>query len=245
MTIRKLAVAWGLCAWLPLAHAQNFPERPVRIVVPYVPGGSTDLLSRLLAESVGESIGQTVIVENRPGAGGMLGTALVAKAPPDGHTIVICTIGTCAVNPTLFKNPGYDLFKDFAPVVFLGGVMNVFVVNNSVPVKNIKELIALARAQPGKPVVAEGVGEHDEVVHGAEVVARHGGGDIAVGARAVGGGNGGKGSIQPGVGPAGADLGLADGGEVLVHAALVRGSHLLFQLANFREVGVEDAAPAA
>ena len=86
----------------------------------------------------------------------MLGTSIVAKAPPDGHTLVICTVGTCAVNPTLIKNPGYDLFKDFATVILLGGVMNVFVVNNSVPVKNIKELIALARANPGKLTFGSG-----------------------------------------------------------------------------------------
>ena len=80
----------------------------------------------------------------------MLGTTFVAKSAPDGQTIVICTVGTCAVNPTLFKNPSYDILKDFAPVILIGGVMNVFVVNNSVPVKNIKELIALAKANPGK-----------------------------------------------------------------------------------------------
>ncbi len=138
------------------AGAQNFPERPIRIVVPYVPGGSTDLLSRLLGDTASETLGQNVVVENRPGAGGMLGTALVAKSPPDGHTLVICTVGTCAVNPTLFKNPGYDILKDFAPVFFIGGVMNVFVVNNSVPVKNIKELVALAKANPNKLTFGSG-----------------------------------------------------------------------------------------
>ncbi len=142
-------VAAGVCA-------QNFPDRPIRIVVPYVPGGSTDLLSRLLGDTASETLGQNVIVENRPGAGGMLGTTFVAKSAPDGHTIVICTVGTCAVNPTLFKNPGYDILKDFAPVILIGGVMNVFVVNNSVPAKNIKELIALARAQPGKLTFGSG-----------------------------------------------------------------------------------------
>lgn len=156
MNIGKLLAALLLGVSASIACAQTFPERAVRIIVPYVPGGSTDLLSRILAESLTESLGQNVIVENRPGAGGMLGTAVVAKSPPDGHTLVICTIGTCAVNPTLMKNPGYDLFKDFAPVVYLGGVMNVFVVNNSVPVRNIKELVALARANPGKLTFGSG-----------------------------------------------------------------------------------------
>ncbi|MGZ5160887.1 MAG: Bug family tripartite tricarboxylate transporter substrate binding protein [Burkholderiales bacterium] len=150
MTIRQICCALVSGIIAASTWAQSFPDRPIRIVVPYVPGGSTDLLSRLLGEAASETLGQNVIVENRPGAGGMVGTAFVAKSAPDGHTIVICTVGTCAVNPTLIKNPGYDIFKDFAPVILIGGVMNVFVVNNSVPVKNIKELIALARAQPGK-----------------------------------------------------------------------------------------------
>lgn len=164
MTVRQMGcgLLLGMVASLTWAQnpstgsAQGFPDRPIRIVVPYVPGGSTDLLSRLLGDAASETLGQNVIVENRAGAGGMVGTAFVAKAAPDGYTIVICTIGTCAVNPTLMKNPGYDLFRDFAPVVFIGGVMNVFVVNNSVPVKNIKELIALARAQPGKLTFGSG-----------------------------------------------------------------------------------------
>ena len=156
MTIRRIccALAFGIVA--ASAWAQNFPDRPIRIVVPYVPGGSTDLLSRLLADAAAETLGQNVTVENRAGAGGMVGTAYVARSAPDGHTIVICTVGTCAVNPTLIKNPGYDIFKDFAPVILIGGVMNVFVVNNSVPVRNIKGLIALARAQPGKLTFGSG-----------------------------------------------------------------------------------------
>ena len=155
MTFRRIA-GWLICVAAAPVFAQTFPDRPVRIVVPYVPGGSTDLLSRLLGDAASETLGQNVIVENRPGAGGMLGTTVVAKAAPDGHTLVICTVGTCAVNPTLFKNPGYDIFKDFAPVILIGGVMNVFVVNNSVPVKNIKELVALAKANPGKLTFGSG-----------------------------------------------------------------------------------------
>ncbi|MGZ5137737.1 MAG: Bug family tripartite tricarboxylate transporter substrate binding protein [Burkholderiales bacterium] len=156
MTIRQICCALVSGIIAASTWAQSFPDRPIRIVVPYVPGGSTDLLSRLLGEAASETLGQNVIFENRPGAGGMVGTAFVAKSAPDGHTIVICTVGTCAVNPTLIKNPGYDIFKDFAPVILIGGVMNVFVVNNSVPVKNIKELIALARAQPGKLTFGSG-----------------------------------------------------------------------------------------
>jgi tripartite-type tricarboxylate transporter receptor subunit TctC len=156
MSLRQICGALLLGVVSVGASAQAFPDRPIRIVVPYVPGGSTDLLSRLLGDTASETLGQNVIVENRPGAGGMLGTTFVAKSAPDGHTIVICTVGTCAVNPTLFKNPGYDILKDFAPVILIGGVMNVFVVNNSVPAKNIKELIALAKANPGKLTFASG-----------------------------------------------------------------------------------------
>ena len=156
MNARIVAVGLLLGVAMSQACAQTFPDRPLRIVVPYVPGGSTDLISRLLADAAAESLGQNVLVENRPGAGGMLGTSFVAKAPPDGHTLVICTVGTCAVNPTLFRNPGYDLFRDFQTVILLGGVMNVFVVNNSVPVKNISELVALARANPNKLTFGSG-----------------------------------------------------------------------------------------
>ena len=108
MMMRKLghALLWSVLTGA--TWGQSFPDRPIRIVVPYVPGGSTDLLSRLLGDTASEALGQNIIIENRPGAGGMLGTVLVAKAAPDGHMIVICTVGTCAVNPTLIKAPGYD-----------------------------------------------------------------------------------------------------------------------------------------
>jgi tripartite-type tricarboxylate transporter receptor subunit TctC len=152
-----LVISCNVKAQMPNSDASvNFPTRPIRIVVPYVPGGSTDLLSRLIGDASSDLFGQSVIVENRAGAGGMLGTTFVAKAQPDGHTIVICTVGTCAVNPTLIKNPGYDIYKDFSPIILIGGVMNVFVVNNSVPVRNIKELITLARNQPGKLTFGSG-----------------------------------------------------------------------------------------
>jgi len=145
-----------LCA--PLA-AQTFPDKPVRVIVPFPPGGSSDIVARVMAEGASEVLGQQVIIDNRAGAGGNIGTALAAKAAPDGYTLTQCTIGTCAINVSLYKNPGYDLGRDFAPVFLTGGVMNVFTVHPSLPVKNIKELVALAKAQPGKITFASsGIG---------------------------------------------------------------------------------------
>jgi tripartite-type tricarboxylate transporter receptor subunit TctC len=179
MSVGKISGALLLCLVQALAGAHGFPERPVRIVVPYVPGGSTDLISRLLADAAAESLGQNVIVENRPGAGGMLGTSFVAKSAPDGHTLVICTVGTCAVNPTLVKNPGYDLFEDFQTVILLRGVMNVFVVNNSVPVKTpraaVDKLNAAFNAAMKNPKVRARLEEANLIIAGGtpEQMATH------------------------------------------------------------------------
>jgi tripartite-type tricarboxylate transporter receptor subunit TctC len=138
------------------AVAQTYPDKPVRIVVPYATGGSTDLVGRILGDGATEPLGQTVIVDNRPGAGGALGTAQVARAAPDGYTLAECTVGTCAIIPSLVKNTGYDLTKDFVPVILIGGVANVFVVTPTFPPKSIKELVALAKARPGQIVFGSG-----------------------------------------------------------------------------------------
>jgi len=97
------------------AAAQTFPDKAVRIVVPYPPGGSTDLVVRILGEGATELLGQSIIIDNRSGAGGIVGTVAVARAAPDGYTLVACTVGTCAIVPSLVKNTGYDLAKDFVP----------------------------------------------------------------------------------------------------------------------------------
>ena len=153
---QSLVAFFLLIGFISGVSAQSYPDHPLRMVIPYVPGGTTDLLGRWLAEAASETLGQTVVVENRAGAGGMVGTAFVAKSAPDGYTMVMCTVGTCAVNPTLVKNPGYDILKDFAPLILIGGVQNVFVVNKSVPVKNINQLIALAHAQPARLTFGSG-----------------------------------------------------------------------------------------
>ena len=130
--------------------AQNWPTRTVRFIAPFPPGGGTDLNARMIAPRLGAALGQQVIVENRPGAGGMLGTDIVAKSPPDGYNMVIATIGPIAINPSLYAKMPYDPAKDLAPVTLTGEVPNGLVVHPTLPAKSIKELIALAKKRPGE-----------------------------------------------------------------------------------------------
>jgi tripartite-type tricarboxylate transporter receptor subunit TctC len=132
------------------ALAQTFPDRPITMVIPFAAGGSTDLVGRLVAEKMSETLGQQVIVENRGGAGGNLGAASVAKAAPDGYTILLATVATHALNPAVYTNMPYDPVKDFAPISLLVTVPNVLVVHPSVPANTPQELIALLKANPGK-----------------------------------------------------------------------------------------------
>jgi tripartite-type tricarboxylate transporter receptor subunit TctC len=148
-----IAVLVAVCTSV---SAQTFPDKPVRIVVGYAPGGATDLVGRIIAEGATELLGQSVIIDNRAGAGGAIGMAVVAKAAPDGYTLSLCTVGNCAIMPSLVKTAGYDLIKDFLPVMFVGGFMNVFVVTPNFPAKSVKELVALAKASPGKIVFGSG-----------------------------------------------------------------------------------------
>jgi tripartite-type tricarboxylate transporter receptor subunit TctC len=137
----------------PFAFAQstaNYPAKPVRLVVPFPAGGTTDILARAVAQKLSEAWGQQVIVDNRPGAGGNIGSDLVAKSKPDGYTLLMGTVGTHAINPSLYKNMPYDHVKDFVPVILVAGVPNVLVVNPSLPVHSVPELIAYAKANPGK-----------------------------------------------------------------------------------------------
>jgi len=132
------------------AHAQTpWPVKPVRFVVPFAPGGPTDQTARLLAQKITESWGQPVVIENRAGANGNIGMEQVVKAPADGYTWVIATVGTIAVNPTLYKLP-FDMVRDFAPVIHLTNSPAVLVVHPSLPVKSVAQLIALARKRPGE-----------------------------------------------------------------------------------------------
>ena len=132
------------------AAAQAYPTKPVRMVVPFPPGGSLDIAGRLIAQKLSEAWGQTVVVENKPGAGGNIGADLVAKSPPDGYTILLGALSTHAVNPSLYKTMPYDAAKDFAPITLIAVTPNVLVVNAASPVNNVKEFIAYAKANPGK-----------------------------------------------------------------------------------------------
>ena len=153
LTLGALVVGLMLFA---TAQAQTFPSKPLRLVVPFGPGGSSDVVARVMADGATEALGQPMLIENVPGAGGNIGTARVVKAAPDGYTLVECTIGTCAINPSIYAQTGYDLQKDFAPVFLVGGVMNIFTVHPSMSVKSIAELVAYIKANPGKLPVAIG-----------------------------------------------------------------------------------------
>ena len=146
-----LAVAVALGVVAPFATGQStYPTRPVRLVVPFPAGGTTDIIARATAQKLSEAWGQQVIVDNRPGAGGNVGSELVAKSAPDGYTLLMGTVGTHAINPSLYAKMPYDHVKDFAPVILVAGVPNVLVVNPELPVKSVPELIAYAKANPGK-----------------------------------------------------------------------------------------------
>jgi len=132
------------------AAAQTWPERGVRLIVSTTSGGSSDTMARLMAPRLTEYWGHAAVVDNRPGAGGNLGTDMVAKAPPDGYTLLVGSVGPLTVNPHLFPKLPYDPLRDLAPITLLAHVANVLVVNPSVPARSVKDLIALARARPGQ-----------------------------------------------------------------------------------------------
>ena len=129
---------------------QAYPTKPIRLIVPFPPGGSTDILARSVAQKLTEAWGQQVIIDNRGGAGGTIGAELAAKAPHDGYTLMMGHIGTLAVNVSLYSKLSYDPLKDFVPVCMVALVPNVLVVNPALPVRNVTELIVYAKANPGK-----------------------------------------------------------------------------------------------
>ena len=133
-----------------VALAQNYPTRPIRLVVPFPPGGTTDILAREAGARLSVSLGQPVVIDNRPGAAGNIGADLVAKSAPDGYTLLMGTVGTHAINPSLYTKMPYDHVKDFAPVILVAGVPNVLEVTPSLPVNSVADLIMLARDKPGQ-----------------------------------------------------------------------------------------------
>jgi tripartite-type tricarboxylate transporter receptor subunit TctC len=142
-----IAAAGGAAAQ---AGAQSFPVRPVRVIVPYAPGGATDLTARVVGAKVGEAFGQQMVVENRPGGAGMIGADLVAKAAPDGYTLLLATPAELAINPHLFAKMPYQPERDFAPVSLAVSTPLILVVHPAVPARSVKDLVALARGKPGR-----------------------------------------------------------------------------------------------
>jgi tripartite-type tricarboxylate transporter receptor subunit TctC len=130
--------------------ADAYPVKPIRLIVPFPPGGPADALARTVGDRLSASLGQSVIVDNRPGAAGNIGMELAAKAPPDGYTLVLAPAGNLTVNPSLYRNVPYDVARDFAPVTVIAAVPNILVVNPAVPAQSVAELIQYAKANPGK-----------------------------------------------------------------------------------------------
>jgi tripartite-type tricarboxylate transporter receptor subunit TctC len=150
MKRRFLAAALAFAAALPAAFAADWPAKPITLVVPFPAGGSTDAVARLIAQRLGEKLGQQVVVDNKAGAGGNLGTDLVAKAAPDGHTIALSTSGPLANNKFLYKSMAFDALKDLTPVVAVGEIPMGIAVNPGLKVNSLKEFLDQARARPGK-----------------------------------------------------------------------------------------------
>lgn len=143
------ALVAGLSSYAESTMSAEYPTKPLRVIVPYAPGGGTDTAARIIAQKLTETWHQIVVVDNRPGAAGIIGSDLVAKAPPDGHTLLVAA-GAHAINPSLYRKLPYDVHKDFAHIAFLVTAPNILVVNPSVQANSVKELIALAKATPGQ-----------------------------------------------------------------------------------------------
>jgi tripartite-type tricarboxylate transporter receptor subunit TctC len=145
-----LALAVMLAVLQPGAQAQGYPNRPIRLVVGFPPGGGTDVVARIIAPRLAENLGQPVVIENRPGATGTVAAAMVARSPPDGYTLMMGHVSVNAIAPSLFPNLQYDVLRDFAPITLTASVPHFIVVHPSLPIMSVQELIAAAKAQPGR-----------------------------------------------------------------------------------------------
>ena len=152
----KAGLGAGLLMAATLTHAQNFPVKPVRVITPFTAGSAIDTLARVVGQKLGDTWGQQVVIDNRIGANGIIGTEAAAKAPPDGYTVYLGNISTLAVNPHLYLKLPYDALRDFAPVTLAATIPVVLVVHPSLPVKSVRELIVLAKAHPGQLNYASG-----------------------------------------------------------------------------------------
>jgi len=148
MKTRTIALAAALLLGAPLAQAQTYPNRPIQVIVPFAGGSASDVVMRVLLERMGVALGHRFIVDNRPGAGGNTGTAAATKAAPDGYTLVMSSVGPLAANKTLYKDLGYDPEHDLAPIALFATLPNVIVVSKKLPIANLKEFIAYAKAHP-------------------------------------------------------------------------------------------------
>ncbi|WP_313067544.1 Bug family tripartite tricarboxylate transporter substrate binding protein [Achromobacter animicus] len=146
--LKCLAIALMLTS-MPAMSANDYPEKPIRLVVPFPSGQGADILARLIGQQLTTELGQPIVVENKAGAGGMIGTAFAAKSAPDGYTLYMGSSGPLAIGPHVYKTPGFDTLKDFAPISNIASVTQVLVVTPGSPMKSVKDLIALAKAQPG------------------------------------------------------------------------------------------------
>ena len=149
-TIRRFGAALLSVAAMAAAQAQGYPSKPVRLIVPYPAGGTTDIIARVAAQQLSERLKQPFVVENKGGANGAIGSAEVARSPADGYTLLMGTASTHGINSAVYKTLPYDAVKDFAPVTIVASTPNIIAVHPSVPAKNLQELLALAKAQPGK-----------------------------------------------------------------------------------------------
>jgi tripartite-type tricarboxylate transporter receptor subunit TctC len=148
--LAALLLALGMCGSLGAARAQSYPNRTITMVVPFPPGGSTSIVGRIIADKMSELLGQSIVVDNRGGAGGTVGSKSVAKSEPDGYTLLLGYTGTLAIAPSLYRNAGYDPRKDFEPIGMIGSSPSSLVVHPSFPAKTVAEFVAYAKANPGK-----------------------------------------------------------------------------------------------
>jgi tripartite-type tricarboxylate transporter receptor subunit TctC len=152
--MRKLLLLLAALALIqtlsPSALAQSYPSRTIRVIVPFSPGGASDTAGRIIGQKLSERWGQQVVVDNRPGAGGTIGTGIAAKAPPDGYTLLLGSSTELAVNPNLYSKLSYDTTRDFVPLALIASTPLLVVTHPSVPVKSVKQLVALAKARPGE-----------------------------------------------------------------------------------------------
>ena len=149
MNASRIFTVAALCL-VSAAHAETYPAKSIRFIVPFPPGGPTDVLARVLGQKLSEQMGQPVVLDNRPGAGGNLGLELAAKSAPDGYTLLLGAVGTLTISPYLYAKLNYDPARDFQPISLVASMPNVLLVHPSVPAKTLKELVQLAKASPGK-----------------------------------------------------------------------------------------------